>query len=106
MNDQSIYFLRTTILKLIEIRAKGGNFLLNFGPNAEGNFPPEQKAVLNEISLWMFINKEAFEQTEPYSPVHEGNIWFLKHKKKNVIYAFITEENWKYRERKTFKTSS
>ena len=42
---------RQTIEKLIEIRTKGGNFLLNFGPDADGNFPPEQLGILNEISF-------------------------------------------------------
>jgi len=95
-----------TLQKLIEIRAKGGNFLLNFGPDAEGNFPPEQMAVLNEISLWMFINKEAFDQTEALQTIREGNIWFLKHKGKQTVYAFIVEEDWKLGERKTFQINS
>jgi len=93
---------RTTILKLIEIRAKGGNFLLNFGPDANGDFPSEQQAILNEISLWMFINQEAFDNTEPYIPIREGEIWFLKHKFKNIVFAFLPETNWKYGTRKLF----
>jgi alpha-L-fucosidase len=95
-----------TLRKLIEIRAKGGNFLLNFGPDAEGHFPPEQMSVLNEISLWMFINKEAFEQTEAFQTIREGNIWFLKHKTEQTIYAFIVEEQWKLGERKTYQLKS
>ena len=95
-----------TLQKLIEIRAKGGNFLLNFGPDTEGQFPPEQMAVLNEISLWMFINKEAFEKTEAHQIIREGNIWFLKHKEEKTIYAFVVEENWKLGERRTFQIKS
>jgi alpha-L-fucosidase len=94
------------IRKLIEIRAKGGNFLLNFGPDADGRFPPGQSGVLNEISLWMFINEEAFEQTIPHQPIREGNIWFLKHKEKQTLYAFLTEDQWKLGERRSFKLSS
>jgi len=94
------------IKKLIEIRAKGGNFLLNFGPDADGRFPPGQLGVLNEISLWMFINDEAFEQTVPHQPIREGNIWFLKHKENQILYAFITEDHWKMGDRKSFQLSS
>lgn len=97
---------KTTIEKLIEIRTKGGNFLLNFGPDAEGVFPPEQLGILNEVALWMFINKEAFDQTEPHNPIKENNIWFLQHKNRKIVYAFIVEENWKYGERKTFHLNS
>jgi alpha-L-fucosidase len=94
------------IKKLIEIQAKGGNFLLNFGPDANGRFPAGQLGVLNEISLWMFINEEAFEQTEPHQPIREGNIWFLKHKENQTLYAFITEDQWKLGERRSFHLSS
>ena len=95
-----------TLRKLIDIRAKGGNFLLNFGPDAKGHFPPEQLAVLNEISLWMFINQEAFEQTEPLPVTREGNIWFLRHREDATVYAFLVEENWKLGERRTFQLKS
>jgi alpha-L-fucosidase len=90
------------IRKLIEIRAKGGNFLLNFGPDPKGLFPPEQWAVLNEISLWMFINGEAFDQTIPGRVIREGDIWFLAQKEETAIYAFLLEENWEFGERRSF----
>jgi len=95
-----------TITKLIEIRAKGGNFLLNFGPEADGEFPPEQWGILNEISLWMFINQEAFEQTESCPIIREGNIWFLKHKEEQTIFAFVLEDHWELGERRTFSLKS
>ena len=94
------------IRKLIEIRAKGGNFLLNFGPDEQGRFPEQQKNGLNELSLWMFINQEAFENTVPFEVTNESGIWFLKKKDENTIYAFILEKDWIFGERKTFKIKS
>ena len=94
------------IKKLIEIRAKGGNFLLNFGPDELGRFPQEQKGGLNEISLWMFINKEAFANTVPFKVTNEGNIWFMRKRDKKTVYAFIDEANWKFGERKIFQIKS
>ena len=94
---------KDAILQLIEIRAKGGNLLLNFGPDALGNFPPVQEGVLNEISLWMFINKEAFKNTVPHHTVKEGNMWFLSSIDKRTAYIFLNEDNWKFGERKTFQ---
>ncbi|MCH5597509.1 alpha-L-fucosidase [Niabella ginsengisoli] len=90
----------TVIKKLIEIRAKGGNLLLNFGPDRRGSFPPEQWAVLNEISLWMFINKEAMTNTTSCPVVRDDNVWYLQNKKAGVVYAFICEDGWKLGERK------
>jgi alpha-L-fucosidase len=94
---------KDAILKLIDIRAKGGNFLLNFSPDALGNFPPEQLGILNEISLWMFINQEALNQTIPYQKkIKEDNMWFLTSMDKKTAYIFINEDHWKLGERKTF----
>ncbi|HEX9600181.1 MAG TPA: alpha-L-fucosidase [Mariniflexile sp.] len=94
------------IRKLIEIRAKGGNLLLNFGPDELGRFPQEQKGRLNEISLWMFINQEAFEDTIPFKVTNESNIWFMKKRNENTVYAFFAEETWIFGERKTFNLKS
>lgn len=96
---------KEAILKLIDIRAKGGNLLLNFGPDKLGNFPPEQLGILNEISLWMFINKEAFQQTIPHHTVKEDNMWFMTSQDKRTVYVFINEDNWKFGERKVFHIS-
>jgi alpha-L-fucosidase len=93
---------KEVILKLIDIKAKGGNFLLNFGPDAQGNFPPEQLGILNEISLWMFINREAFNYTIPHKKIKEDNMWFLTSKDRKTAYIFINEDRWILGERKVF----
>lgn len=41
------------IKKLVECVSKGGNLLLNVGPDAKGNIPSESKAILSEIGAWM-----------------------------------------------------
>jgi alpha-L-fucosidase len=97
---------KDAILELIDIRAKGGNLLLNFGPDAMGNFPPEQWGVLNEISLWMYINQEAFENTIPHHTIKQGNMWFLTSKDRNTAYIFLNEDDWKFGERRTFQTNA
>lgn len=94
------------IVKLIDIRAKGGNLLLNFGPDALGNFPQEQLGCLNEISLWMFINQEAFDQTIPHHTIKEGSIWFLTSKDKKTAYLLINERGWRLGQRKNFVVKS
>jgi len=79
---------------------------LNFGPDAEGRIPREQWDILNEISLWYFINREALEHTVPHYVIREGNIWFLRHKSEPTVYAFITEDSWNLGERKSFLLKS
>jgi alpha-L-fucosidase len=47
------------IRTLIETVSKGGNFLLNVGPTAEGRIPPESIERLRDIGTWMKVNGES-----------------------------------------------
>jgi alpha-L-fucosidase len=53
----------TLLRNLIDIVSKGGNYLLNVGPTAEGEFPPEIVSRLEGIGRWMKINGEAIYGT-------------------------------------------
>ncbi|NMA83234.1 MAG: alpha-L-fucosidase [Epulopiscium sp.] len=44
------------IKKLVECVSKGGNLLLNVGPDPKGNIPPESMYILGEIGYWMDRN--------------------------------------------------
>jgi alpha-L-fucosidase len=64
----------TLIRNLIDIASKGGNYLLNVGPTAEGEFPEESIIRLKEIGAWMHKNGEAIYGTSasPLSLVEWG----------------------------------
>ncbi len=53
----------TLVRMLIDIASKGGNFLLNVGPRADGTFPDEAVARLAEIGAWMEKHGEAIHGT-------------------------------------------
>ncbi len=91
---------------LIRTRAQGGNLLLNIGPDPEGQIPHGQKAVLNEIALWMFINRESMENIEPWPVTRENKIWFSKKRDENTVYAYLPSADWPFGERRSFKLSS
>jgi alpha-L-fucosidase len=81
---------------LIEIRAKGGNLLLNVGPKPDGELPIEQEERLREMALWMFVNGEAIHDVRPWVTPNDGGIWFTKAKDTDTVYAFITHADaWK-----------
>jgi alpha-L-fucosidase len=50
--------------KLADIASKGGNFLLNVGPTAEGLFPQESVERLRDIGAWMRVYGEAIHGTQ------------------------------------------
>lgn len=47
------------ICKLVECVSKGGNMILNVGPDARGNFPKESVQILQEFAAWMKRNGES-----------------------------------------------
>ena len=47
------------IKKLVECVSKGGNMILNVGPDARGNIPPQSQAILRDIGRWMHDNAES-----------------------------------------------
>ena len=47
------------VRKLVECVSKGGNMLLNVGPTARGEFPPEAVRILEEIGRWMHSNHDS-----------------------------------------------
>src|SRR2546425_9461935 len=53
----------TIIRNLIDIASKGGNYLLNVGPTAEGLIPPPSVERLADVGRWMRANGEAIYGT-------------------------------------------
>jgi alpha-L-fucosidase len=50
---------RSLVLQLIDKVSRGGNFLLDIGPDAHGKIPPIMEERLLQIGRWMKINNEA-----------------------------------------------
>ena len=76
---------------LIEIRAKGGNLLLNVGPDPSGVIPFEQQRVFRELGLWMFVNDQAIHDIRPGPVVGEPGVWYTQSKDGKTVYAHLTE---------------
>ena len=51
--------LSTLITNLVDIASKGGNYLLNVGPTAEGEIPAESVKLLKGVGAWMKVNGES-----------------------------------------------
>ena len=53
------------IFKLVDIVSKGGNYLLNVGPMADGVIPPASQDVLRAAGRWLKVNGEAVYGARP-----------------------------------------
>lgn len=57
---------------LIANVSKGGNFLLNVGPDGEGVIPAESANILRTVGDWLSVNGEAIYDSKPWIIDHEG----------------------------------
>ncbi|MDO6792085.1 alpha-L-fucosidase [Tamlana sp. 1_MG-2023] len=58
---------------LVDIASKGGNFLLNIGPDGEGHVPEQSAQGLLELGDWLKTNGEAIYGTTRWTTTREGN---------------------------------
>ena len=75
------------IRKLVDIAHKGGNFLLNVGPTAEGEIPAASVERLREVGDWIAQNGEAIYGTTA-SPIPYLS-WGRATRKGNILYLHV-----------------
>ncbi len=86
--DEEYYSIRYLMESMDKILAKGGNYLLNAGPMADGRFPVESINILSNIGRWYNKVKEAFYDTDPLTGIVE-NKEILLTAKGNKIYVHL-----------------
>ncbi len=75
--------------KLVECVSKGGNFLLNVGPDGNGRIPRQAMDTLKYLGQWMQINGESIRGCGPSGM--EKPEWGRITRRENVLYLHIYE---------------
>ena len=78
----------TLIHMLVDVVCKGGNFLLNVGPDEQGNLPKTALARMDSIGTWINTNGKAIYNTRPVAPYKQDGICFTQGKD-GQVYAII-----------------
>ena len=81
---------RQLVHLLIDVVAKGGNFLLNVGPDADGELPPPALERMEQIGRWMQVNGQAIYGTRPIPPYKVGQVCLTK--KSGTLFAICLAE--------------
>jgi alpha-L-fucosidase len=76
---------------LFDIASKGGNYLLNVGPTAEGVIPEESVKILKKVGDWMKVNSAAIYSSHA-SPFPVQFDWGNVTSKPGVLYLGVF--NW------------
>jgi alpha-L-fucosidase len=62
---------RELVIMLVDIVSRGGNFLLDIGPKADGTIPPIMQDRLQQIGSWLKINGDAIYGTHPWKTTRQ-----------------------------------
>jgi alpha-L-fucosidase len=84
---------------LIANVSKGGNLLLNVGPDGRGVMPREAVSNLRKVGEWLKVNGAAIYGTKPWHIDHEGNsalkMGGTEHRKKAKLdFNFGSDDFW------------
>jgi alpha-L-fucosidase len=74
---------------LVDIVGKGGNFLLNVGPQPDGRLPEPALERMKAIGDWLRVNGEAIYGTRPIAPYRQGQVVFTR-KGRSVFAIYLT----------------
>ncbi len=89
--DTNYKSARLLIHTLVECVSKGGNMILNVGPDARGRFPKQSIIVLEKIGEWMQENHASIYGCSKCDL--EKPEWGRYTQKGNIIYAHILDES-------------
>jgi len=93
-NDHNWKESDTLIHNLIDVTAKGGNYLLNVGPTAEGLIPQPSVERLQKMGDWLKTNGEAIYNTSKLDKFYKQgeSLLFTKNETQGLIYVFSLEK--------------
>jgi len=85
--------LSKLITNLVDIVSKGGNYLLNVGPTAEGEIPPESIKLLKEVGAWMKVNGESIYGTHasPFEKLTWGRCTVKPADNDTILYFHVLD---------------
>lgn len=81
---------RVLLRTLVSVVSRGGNFLLNIGPTAQGTFPPEAVERLERIGQWIKAHHQGIYGAT-YSALPAGN-WGAATRQGNKLYLHLFEK--------------
>ena len=83
---------RTVVHMLVDVVAKGGNYLLNVGPDANGELPPVAVERLRDIGAWVQVNGKAIYGSRAVAPYSDGKLRYTRLRDGTVYAIYLADE--------------
>jgi alpha-L-fucosidase len=93
--DTNFKSTETLLRNLIDIASKGGNYLLNIGPDSHGVVPAAEVERLQEVGKWVAVNGDAIYDTQPTLFGAEAGAFSTTEKDDNGKPKFISAWEWR-----------
>ena len=91
LEDEKHWLPKDMLLRnLACMTSYGGNYLLNIGPDKNGNFPEKALNVFSEFESWMDVNRESIYKASE-TPFPQGQPWGAVTSKEGKIFLHVFE---------------
>ena len=86
--DEDYFTSEYLIREIDKVLAKGGNYVLNAGPKADGTIPEQAISILRDVGRWMKFAWESFEDAVPASNLTDNRDILLT-RKGTTVYVHV-----------------
>jgi alpha-L-fucosidase len=93
--DTNFKSTETLLRNLIDIASKGGNYLLNIGPDSNGIVPAAEVSRLQDMGKWLAVNGEAIYGTGPTLFGAEAGAFSATEKDSKGKPKFVPSGEWR-----------
>jgi alpha-L-fucosidase len=93
--DTNFKSTETLLHNLIDIASKGGNYLLNVGPDSHGVVPQAEQDRLLAMGAWLKVNGEAIYGTQPTLFGAEAGSFSATEKDRRGNPVWVPAWNWR-----------
>jgi alpha-L-fucosidase len=79
------------IQRLVQVASRGGNYILNIGPEGDGSVVPFEASVLRGIGSWLRVNGPAIyaTQAQPFRSLDFGYATVKHEAGHDILYLFV-----------------